>query len=147
MKSNVKILITFLIVCSFSNVFGQNRTAIPCGKGLYPNGNNCYPCLGCHPCPGEKGVYCSDFNNTVVLNVSEMNSITLIQDFKVGKLKGLISEKDLKRLVLENSTQDSKSDGNIRAPRVKCKCGTDVYGKDDAACGRICDFLKDYGKL
>lgn len=26
---------------------------------------------------------------------------------------------------------------------VKCACGTDVRGKDEAACGRICDFLKN----
>ena len=27
--------------------------------------------------------------------------------------------------------------------KVKCDCGTDIYGKDDAACKRICQFLKD----
>ena len=37
--------------------------------------------------------------------------------------------------------------GDISVTKVKCSCGTTIYGKDAAACGRICDFLKDYGKL
>src|ERR1035441_2930211 len=34
----------------FSPGSGGTREVIACGAGLYPNGNNCYPCLGCHPC-------------------------------------------------------------------------------------------------
>ena len=30
-------------------------------------------------------------------------------------------------------------------PKVKCKCGTYIYGKDEAACKRICEFLKKGG--
>ncbi|MGJ1386437.1 hypothetical protein ACR782_09575 [Sphingobacterium spiritivorum] len=28
-------------------------------------------------------------------------------------------------------------------PKVKCNCGTEIYGKDEEACKRICKFLKD----
>lgn len=36
-----------------------SRTQAKCGAGLYPNGNKCYPCLGCHPC-GDS--YCDNGN-------------------------------------------------------------------------------------
>lgn len=36
-----------------------------CGKGLYPP--NCYPCLGCEPCPGNPSEYCDTVWNSISL--------------------------------------------------------------------------------
>ena len=104
---------------------------VGCGPGLYPNGTHCYPCLGCHPCGNT---YC-DNDNALAVQVSQLDAGKLIQDFSAGKLKTLISEKDLRRLVKENSAQSAQKE------KVKCSCGKDVYGKDAAACERICEFL------
>lgn len=48
--------------------------------------------------------------------------------------KGLVDDSDI-------SQELSARDRNPNS--VKCACGTDVRGKDQAACDRICDFLKN----
>lgn len=112
--------------------------AVSCAAGTYPNGSNCYPCLGCHPCGNS---YCDDNSSKVItVKISDLKPLDLINEFEAdGAITTKITKKDLVRLVLENSTKDNV--GNNQRARVKCGCGTDIYGKDAAACTRICDFL------
>jgi hypothetical protein len=118
-----------------SNLNATYRVACP--PGLYPNGNNCYPCLGCHPCGTS---FCDNATNSIINTpISSFEPIELINKFESGTLTTkIISKKDLKRLIIENSE-------NIEnlAKKVKCSCGDMVYAKDAAACKRICDFLGD----
>lgn len=39
------------------------QTPVTCPKGTYPP--NCYPCLGCKPCPGRPGEYCDIVWNSI----------------------------------------------------------------------------------
>ena len=103
-----------------------------CPNGLYPNGSNCYPCLGCHPCGNT---YCDDNTNAIAKPINKINISTLIDEVENGST--VISKKDLKRLIIENSTLD----GAKEKPKVKCGCGTNIYAKDEDACSRICKFL------
>ena len=110
------------------------NTQIQCGPGLYPNGDNCYPCLGCHPCGNT---YC-DNNNIHAKRINQIDIPTLITDVEGGST--IISKKDLKRLIIENSvpTESASKENN---KKVKCGCGTNIFGKDEDACARICKFL------
>jgi hypothetical protein len=67
MKPLFQIFILVLSILFFTNSHQPYRPqpmTKKCPEGLYPNGDNCYPCLGCHPCPGPNGTteYCSNFN-------------------------------------------------------------------------------------
>lgn len=114
-----------------------NLASVSCPSGTYPNGKNCYPCLGCHPCGNT---YCDNNSGAITIKISELVPLNLINEFEAnGDISTKITKKDLMRLILENSTKDNM--GNNQKTRVKCGCGTDIYGKDAAACTRICDFL------
>ena len=148
----LKLVLTFLMILTLPFVHGQQKQksvrsgggidtdttptgAIQCGPGLYPNGNNCYPCLGCHPCGNT---YCDNNSKIKAISINQIDIPTLITDVEGGST--IISKKDLKRLIIENSVPaESASKENNK--KVKCGCGTNIYGKDEAACQRICKFL------
>ena len=110
---------------------------VKCPPGTYPNGTNCYPCLGCHPCPPS---YCDNSTNAIALPVNQIDPLVLIKDASDGgSLTQQISPSSLKKLVKQNSSQ--KIDASTQKEKVKCSCGTNVYGKDADACKRICEFL------
>ncbi len=120
----------------------QEPTTHKVAKGYPPHG---YPCLGCAPCPGNPTEFC-DINNLKSASPSlkpHPDAFDLGYVLKDGKMIPLSS---IVKLPLVNM-KIKELGGDTRATKVKCSCGTDIYGKDDAACGRICDFLKDYGKL
>lgn len=53
-----------------------------CPAGLYPNGSNCYPCLGCAPCPsaGYPDAYCAT-DMATVLPVGNLNPDAFINGY------------------------------------------------------------------
>ena len=105
-------------------------------KGYPPHG---YPCLGCAPCvPATNPVsYC---DNTAAKLTPHPDALSLGFVFSGGKMLALatiLAKPD----VVKKMRELGSSAGNAKQQKVKCDCGTDVYGKDAAACGRICDFL------
>lgn len=110
---------------------------VKCPPGTYPNGTNCYPCLGCHPCPPS---YCDNSTNAIALPANQIDPLVLIKDASEGgSLTQQLSPSSLKKLIKQNSAQ--KIDATTEKEKVKCDCGTKVYGKDADACKRICEFL------
>lgn len=105
-------------------------------KGYPPHG---YPCLGCAPCvPATNPVsYC---DNTAAKLSPHPEALALGFVFTGGKmipLATILARPD----VVKKMGELGSAGGNAKQQKVKCNCGTDVYGKDDAACGRICEFL------
>ncbi|WP_294317745.1 hypothetical protein [uncultured Chryseobacterium sp.] len=45
--------------------------------------------------------------------------------------------------ILKSNVKDNFSAKEAPPKKVKCACGKNIYGKDEAACKRICQFLKD----
>lgn len=110
---------------------------VKCPPGTYPNGSNCYPCLGCHPCPPS---YCDNSTNAMAVPVDQLDPVLLIKDANEGGyLTKDLSPSTLKKIIKANSSQPM--DSTTEKPKVKCSCGTNVYGKDEDACKRICEFL------
>ncbi len=106
-------------------------------KGYPPKG---YPCLGCDPCvPATNPVsYCD--NNTAAKLSPHPDALALGFVFTGGKMIPLATIL-MKPDVAKKMAALGATVGNAKQQKVKCDCGTDVYGKDAAACGRICDFL------
>lgn len=42
--------LAWLAFPSAQSAQAQVQARVGCPSGTYPNGSNCYPCLGCHPC-------------------------------------------------------------------------------------------------
>ena len=53
----------------FTNCGNNHIVGEPCPYGRYPNGKNCYLCLGCHPCPSlfNEDDFCDNASNDHVL--------------------------------------------------------------------------------
>jgi hypothetical protein len=149
----MKTILIILCIGFLSPMFAQTTKAKLTGqrqepanhkaaKGYPPHG---YPCLCCVPCPGNPTEFC-DIDN----KKSASSTLKPHPDaFEIGYVYNEGKMIPLSNIVKisEVSSKIKELGGDTRATRVKCGCGTDIYGKDDAACGRICDFLKDYGKL
>lgn len=95
----------------------------------------------------EKGVSASKRSATIPVGEPAGKSIsekgvsstkrnaTIVPDEYAGRS---ISEKGV-----SPGPRTKKQERLAEPTRVKCDCGTDVYGKDAEACKRICQFLKD----
>jgi hypothetical protein len=157
---NVLLVIALMIFSS--QLFAQKKanenavtTTFSARTGYPPHG---YPCLGCHPCGTS---YCDDNTNNAKISSSPISNSTVVfkahpqalelgyvfADHKMMPIKEFLDRKDVKlklKGVGEITIYDDSTPSTQRT-KVKCDCGTNVYGKDAAACGRICDFLGDAG--
>lgn len=153
-------VILALLICSLSTVYAQRKVApVPTSdnlstdpasssklKGYPPHG---YPCLGCAPCPGNPTEFCDIINAAKVQEPLKPHPSALELGYVYGEgrmipLTTVLEKRDIKRKMGELGAvpnPEGKADGPKYPTSVKCACGTDVWGKDSAACGRICEFL------
>ncbi len=145
MKKLILLIAVFFIFVSLQ-MYGQAETTVKSSKsnssermkGYPPHG---YPCLGCAPCvPATNPVsYC---DNTAAKLSPHPDALALgfvLTGGKMIPLVTILSKPD----VVKKMAELGGGAGNTKQQKVKCSCGTDIYGKDEAACTRICDFLKD----
>lgn len=145
MKKLVVLITVFSVLISFQ-MFAQERSTVKSSKsnssermaGYPPHG---YPCLGCAPCvPATNPVSYCDVTATKLSPHPDALALGFV--FTEGKmipLATILARPD----VVKKMGELGAAAGNAKQQKVKCNCGTDVYGKDEAACGRICDFLKN----
>ena len=123
-------------------------------KGYPPKG---YPCLGCVPCPGNSKEFCDVENNKADAASREMVAFKphpqalelgyVYADSKMIPIASFVARPDIKSSLTELGFDfGAAASKPVYPTSVECGCGSDVWGKDRAACQRICAFLKQYGQ-